>query len=280
MKWDKLRLVGATNVDLPVLGADPSGPFILKGVDGLDPPPVDVAFARARGQRGVRQKRTPQYRQIVAEIGLQPDYNTGQTSADLRNTLYGLLTPKYDQMVKAQIMLGTSVIAEAQGDISNLEASIFTKDPEVQASLDCDSAYLIAPTAINQLPTRSIVSGQTALDITNPGDAPTGFYIRFTLQETLSGSLRLSEDSAFGRTIEISGPHAAGDTILIDTRPGQRKVSRIPSGQSGEVSILNNVVEGSPWLMLHGGANRLLLNATLFDWYSQGFTHTPMYWGV
>ncbi len=38
MKFNKIRLLGVTNVDLPIVGADPSGPYVLKSADGLGPP--------------------------------------------------------------------------------------------------------------------------------------------------------------------------------------------------------------------------------------------------
>lgn len=277
--WNKLRFVGAQNVDLPIVGADPSGPFVLKGVDGLDPPPVDVSFANTIEEGGVRQARRTQNRQIVALIGLQPDWDTGQTSSELRTMLYGLLTPKYNQPAKAQIMLGSTVICGAQGDVSNIDASIFSKDPEVQVTLDCDSAYLKAPEAITQLPTRTVVGSQTMLDIENEGTAPTGFSIGVTLQEAVS-SFILAEDSAEGQAMTIAGPFVAGDRIVINTQPRFREVYKIPSGSSTKQSLMGALQAGSPWLMLHGGANRLVVNVDLFDWYGTGFVHTPSWWGV
>lgn len=279
MKWNKLRLVGVNNVDLPVLGADPSGPFILKGVEGLDPPPVDISIAKVRGQRGVRRLKEPQYRQIVALVGLQPEWDSGQSSSDLRSQMYGLLEPKYGAASKAQIMLDDTVICEAEGDVSNIDASIFSKDPEVQVTLDCDYAYLLAPSEVLQTPTRTTDGAYTILDIENEGDAPAGFRIEFTLQQAVS-HIVLQDYYIFGRSMTISGPHAAGDAFIIDTRAGSRKISKINSGQTQERSVLNDLSPGSQWLTLHQGDNKLRLNVVTFDWRPLPFLHRPMWQGV
>jgi hypothetical protein len=278
VKWDKLRFVGASNVDLPILGADPSGPYILKGVEGLDPPPVDVVYAKVRGQRGKRQTREPQYRQVVALLGLQPEYDSGQSASDLREEVYGLLTPKFGGVVRAQVMLGNTVICEAVGDLSNIDASIFTKDPEVQITLDTDYGYLLKPTVVKQTPVKQVSGAETLFVVDNEGNAPAGFFIEFTLQSA-AASLILRDESPTGEKIEIAGPHAAGDAFIIDTRAGLRKIDKIPSGQAKR-SVLNDMSDTSTWLQLHGGDNTLRLNVTAFDWRGDAFVHTPAYWGV
>lgn len=279
MKWNKLRLVGASNVDLPVLGVDPSGPFILKGVDGLDPPNRDVGYAKMVAEGSVRQAKRAQERQVVALVGLQPDWDTGQRAEELREDMYGLLTPHFDQQVKVQIMMDNTVLAEAKGDVSNIDASIFVKDPEVQVTIDCDHAYLFAPAATVLLPTRTVSGANTLLDISNPGTAPSGFSLSFTLQQAVN-TLVLAENDPLGRQMTLNGAFVAGDTIIFDTRFGQRKISRIAAGTNTEKSILNMLDGNSPWLTLHNGNNQLRLNVNTFDWYGNGFLFTPAWWGV
>ena len=60
--------------------------------------------------------------------------------------------------------------------------------------------------------------------------------MKLVLQETVAGSLILSDNSAFGQSMEIKGPWNAGDIFEIDTRAGQRGVWRDPSGAGGKAS--------------------------------------------
>jgi hypothetical protein len=282
MNWNKLRLVGAASIDLPIFGADPEGPFILKGVDGLGPPERDVKIARTVQEGGYRQGTRTQNRQVVHRVGLQPDWDTGQTSADLRNMMYGLLTPPANQSVKLQVMLGSTILAQTEGDISTFETALFSKDPEVQITLDCDYPYLRKPAITYQIPAKSLVSGKTAVDISNDGTAPAGFWMKIVLQSNHSGSLVISDDTAGGEVLELNGPWNAGDILTVDTRAGQRGVWRQPAGagSGGNVSILGRMTGVSRWLQLHGLANRLLINNTAFDFSGNGFGHTVAYWGV
>lgn len=280
MIFDKLRLVGANNVDFPILGADASGPFVLKSAEGLDPPEIFVAYASTVNEGGVRQKTKAQNRQVIARVGLQPDWDTGQTAQELRTTLYGLLTPKYGLPLIGRLMLGSTVVGEIQGDISRFEASIFSKDPEVQITMNCDGPHILAPAILYQTPEKSIVSGKTAIDVLNDGTASVGFWMSITFQSVQNATLVLSDDSANGQHMDITENFEAGDKLTLDTRPGQRGVWKTLSGESVKSSILNSLTGESPWMELHGGDNRLLLNNTAFDWAGNGFGHTPAYWGV
>lgn len=280
MKFNKIRLIGVTNVDLPIQGADPSGPFVLKGSDGLGPPERDVFLARVIREGGIRQGMRARDRQFVVRVGLQPEWDSGQTAEELREELYGLLTPPYGNQVGLQLLLGDDIKGVAQGDVSRCEVAIFAKDPEVQVTIDCDYPYFVAPAIQYQLPARSLVDGKTAIDIANDGSAPAGFWMQLVLQETVSGSLILSDNSVDGNSMEIAGPWEAGDIFKVDTRAGSRGVWRKESGTTTFKSSLNDLTLHSPWMQLHKGPNRLLLNRTAFDWQGNGFGHTPAYWGV
>lgn len=277
-----LRFVGATNVDFPLIGADPSGPFVLKSVEGLGPPEVNVRIARTVLEKGVYQGKRAALRQIVALVGLQPNWDVGQTAEELRTELYSLLTPRYGALVRAEIWFGGAVQAYAQGQVSKMEAALFTKDPAVQITLDCDFPYLLAPNGIIQEPAQRTVSGIRAFDIDNPGTAPTGFQMGVILRANVGNTLTLSDENPLGQKMQIEGINwVSGDRFVIDTRAGQRGVWRGPGG-GALVSVLNNMNAGiSEWLQLYGGDNTLLLNTTAFDWDpAYKFAHQPSYWGV
>ncbi len=237
MKFNNIRLVGASDVDFPVVNADPVGPFILKSADGLGPPEVDVSIANTVQEGGVYQGRRPQNRQIVLRVGLQPEWDIGQTAEELRTILYGLLTPKYGKLVKAELRQDNVIVAQAEGHISKFEVSIFTKDPEVQITLDCIHPYLLASAIKYQLPTRTVVSGQTLLDIENEGTAPSGFWMGITFQASHTTTLTISDGDPSGEWMDISGTWAAGDTLTLDTRPGSRGLWKTLSGSSVRATV-------------------------------------------
>ncbi len=52
MDITKIRIIGLSTVDLPIIGALPSDSYILKAADGLGPPESDVSIASSLEQWG------------------------------------------------------------------------------------------------------------------------------------------------------------------------------------------------------------------------------------
>lgn len=280
MKFTKIRFAGPTNVDLPLDEGVLQGPFILKAADGLGPPEVDVSMAHTLNQGGVYQGRRPQLREPVFRVGLQPEWNIGQSAEELRTTLYGLLTPKFGQLIKMQIMNGAAVVAEVDGHIKKMEIAAFSKDPEVQITMACTQPYLYAPSNTFQAPVKTVSGGFTLFDVVNIGTAPSGFHLALSFTVAHTATLQLIDEYAFGENMSINTDFAIGDILTIDTRAGSRGVWKTLSGQSTSVSILDDLTGGSSWMQLHSGTNRLKINNTTFNWFLLGVTHRPEYWGI
>lgn len=281
MKLTKIRLAGPSNVDLPFESAVMEGPFAFKGADGLGPSEVDVSIGTTLHEGGYYKGRRPQNKEIVFLVGLQPEWNIGQTPAELRTTLYGLLTPKFNNPIKVQLMNGAVVVAQIEGYVKKMEISAFSKDPEVQVTVACMQPYFEAPVMMYQTPTTTVSGGITTMTILNPGTAPSGFVLAIEFTATHAGTLQLMDAASLaGEKMSINGGFVAGDRLTVNTKPGLRGVYKIPAGSSISQSILGSLTPDSVWLQLHGGDNQLRLNNVAFSWYLGPFGHTPMYWGV
>lgn len=280
MKFDKIRLSGFNNVDLPILDASPSGAYILKSADGLGPPVVDVSIANTLLSGGVYQGRRPQNREIVLLVGLNPAWGANQTAEQLRTTIYTMLTPRSGTTLKLQLMSGNTVVAQAEGYISKFEISVFSKDPEVQITITCLQPYLMSPEIGFQSPYKSVSGGYTLFTVDNIGTAPSGFNLSIAFTAVHSGTFQILENTSFPQFMSINGGFIAGDRLTVDTRAGQRGVWKTPNGSQVAVSILDSLTPESPWLQLYGGANSLKINNTTFNWNLFGIAHTPAYWGV
>lgn len=288
MKFTKIRLKGPTNVDLPLLGEPIEGKFLLKGIDGLDPVGVDVLSTG---------ERRPQGREPVFLVGLQPEWEEGQTTEQLRTELYGLLTPRHRSMIRIEVMDGNTVKAYADAQVKQMEAGIFTKDPEVQITFVCQGStksYLLAPTQIHTQPEAPDTPG--FFTINNVGDAPSGFKISIQFIDAvpydagtevggvlitdsqLAGVLT-SANADDGEWMWVRRAFAAGERLIIDTRKGQRNVWSVPAASSNQTSRLNDLDEDSVWMNLHSGINDIYVNRG-FVWYENGFSYTPAYWGI
>jgi len=265
MYFTKIRLNGGTDVDFPIIGALPSDTYILKAVDGLGPPDVNVIILD-----NVYQGRETANRQIVMRVGLNPNYGVNQTPEQLRSTLYKMLTLDYTSALRFSLMDGGIIVAIVDGYISKMEVAHFAKDPEVQITIECLQPYLLAPN-----PTVLVPTTKATFPVVNPGTASTWFKADFNITGTIA-NFTLSRNLKPLEQMKIQTTLLPGDVLSIDTRDGQKNITYTRAGKTeNAVGILSI---DSIWLELYAGLNTLKTSSAAFNWGS--ITFTPRYWGV
>lgn len=268
MKFTKIRVNGLSSVDLPIEGALPSDLYILKSADGLGPPEVDVILAETLNAGKIYQGRRPQGREIVLMVGLNPDYKTGMTASDLRETLYGMLTPGYQDNLTIEILDGSTVLANTIGYVSRMEINPFSKDPAVQVTIPSPKWYLEAPNLLYVTP-----ASKSNPTIDNVGTAPAGFHMEVIFTAALT-SWTLTDPS--GKKMQITYNFQINDKLIIDTRPGSRAIKVVRAGVT--TNIIYALSTDSTWYMLYGGVNSFTTSSSSFNWADVYFL--PKFWGV
>lgn len=268
MRFTKIRLVGLATTDLHIIGALPSDRYIIKNVDGLGPPEINVTIADTLNAGGVFQSKRPNNREVVLQVGLNPDAYTGQTASDLRATLYGLLTPGADGVVKIQIMNDTVIMGQTTGYVKKLEINPFSKDPEVQITIASTQPYWSAENTLFLDP------GGTKLAPTlmNAGTAPTGVHFQIIFTEVTNG---WALTDATGKSMTFTGVFQIDDVLTFDTRPGIRTIQRTRTGTT--TNLISSLVSGSSWITLYGGLNTFVASSPTYNWGD--VYYVPQYWG-
>lgn len=269
MKITKLRFIGYTTVDLPIIGALPSDYYITKDVDGLGPTEVDVSIADTPFMGGVFQGRRPQNREIVAKVGLNSPHIVGYTPEDLRDELYGMMTPGPSGSMQIQAMSGENVVGVTDGHVKKIEPSLFSKEPEVQLTIACLSPYFRSMDY-------TFVTGlnKASPQITNLGSAETGFRMNVELTQNM-GNWAIAK-APHGERMDLSWPFLAGDILTLDTRPGSRGVSFTRAGTT--YSLLHALSTNSEWISLYRGLNTFYTSSESFNWGE--VYYRPEYLGV
>ena len=268
MRFTKIRLTGLTAIEFPIVGALPTDPYILKAADGLGPPEVDVSIVDTLNAGGYYQGRRPQNREVVLRVGLNPDYGSDQTAADLRTVLYGMLTPGSSDSVLLEIINNTTVLATTTGYLKKLEIVPFSKDTEVQLTIACTSPYLQAVDRLYVDP-----GSTSAPAINNVGTAPTGF--KMSLQFTTALASWSLTDAA-GKKIEFVHDFLANDILTFDTRAGSRTIEL--TRDLVTTKIIAALTSDSMWLSLYGGNNVFATSDPNFTWGD--VYYLPQYWGI
>lgn len=272
--FDTVRLSGLTDIELPIYGIKPSDPYQVTSIAGLGPPELEVLIAENHAPGGIYINRRAQGREPVIRIGLNPDYKTGQTVADLRYALYGLLSPGVDprdQSVKLYLVQNNVPRVLTTGYIKRIEIVPFNKNPEVQLTMTCLSPYLEEPefTILTDL-----IPASNAWTINNAGLAPTGVAFEIEILTPIS-IFSISIDNS--TKMDFVADFQIGDKLIVNTNEAQRFVGLDRGGNY--VSYLGILTADSDWLTLHGGVHTLRTSPiSEFTW--RKFEYKAQYWGI
>lgn len=280
MKFTRLQLRGLYDIMLPVVGALPSDKFVLKGFDGLGPTEVDVSISRSFNGRGTYQGRQPQSREGTVRIGLNPDWSSDQTADELREEIYGLLTPpRHSDFVTLYVVDDREVYpnetrATARCWVKRCEIVPFSEEPEVQVTLSFLESYLEAPALLSYDPD----GAQAPLEIVNLGTAPSGLL----LNVTFTGPATFFEftDSLDNVLLHVTHDFVNGDLLHIDNRPGSQEIYVFNSGTFTKKNLAGSLWADSDWIFLLGGMNHINGEASLPNWEWGAIQYRPLFQGI
>lgn len=281
MKFDSIRLTGSSTVTLPLYSVGPDTSYVLVAADGLGPTEVTLAIAKNITTGGYYQSKKANLRQVSLRIGLNPDWEDGETPESLRTSLYSILTPRFNDYTMLELLLNGAVVAQTSGQISKCEVSIFTKDPEVLLTLDCVLPYLYSPSDTASTPAITNYGGFSPKKfvVVNSGTAPTGFVAHFKFNAATTGPIILSADYDETTYIQINRDFDLNEVLIVDTRPGSRGIYR-ENASGDQFPILQKLDSKSLWLDIYPGSNTFYLNTANIVWDSRGFVYNKTYLGV
>lgn len=273
--FDAVRLSGLVDIDLPIIGLKPTDPYQVESIDGLGPPEQDLSLINVTMPGGRFAGRRSQPKQIVALVGLNPDYGSGQSIADLRYDLYGLLSPgvdELDQSIMFYLLWKNEPVAQTKGYIKRIEIVPFDRDPRVQITIDCLGPYLEAPEDTIVVPPDT-----TSWQLTNVGRAPTG--IQFEI-EFVQAVTTFSISVLNGASMNFEGDFQITDRLYVDTNPATRFAGQKRyTTRYDYIRYLDIMSADSKWILLHGGEHTIQTSdVNEFNWVD--FKYRTRYWGV
>lgn len=265
-----VNLSGLFNFNMPIAYGEDTDAYIIKQIDGLDPPDQTVAIAKtASGGRYQGIESSP--REIVALIELQ-----GDNPKLLRNNLYTMLRTGYDPKVGVGLYSGGVLHSSVDAYCTRFEAALWVDDPIVQITLECLNPTFMAPAPVKYL---SAQLSETHPAVYNSGTADAGFQFAIKFTDNMQHwFLRVAEDNSIGMTFDKA--FEAGDRMDVSTVPGNRYI--LWKTQGGTVKSKMGILrDDSEWIQLRPGNNHFVVPAGTDKWQWQGpLSFTPRYWGV
>lgn len=239
---------------------DVSSGIILTEVAGLDPVKatlVSTTFAMRDGSQHQAARR--ESRDIIMRASLDSRFG-GATVAALRRSLYEMFMPKTEmRWVFHETDFPT---VEISGIVEDVASERFGENPTFGVALRCDDPDFIDPE-----PKESTGEGYAGYmhlkDVEYVGSVDSGVEFEIDIAGSGLGSgfvLQQVTPTGVTRRLIFNAPLQNQDTILINTHPGQKRVSR--KRGSDEVSILYGIDPQSQWPMLETGTNRIGVQVT------------------
>lgn len=245
--------------------------IVIEQVEGLDPPKNDIGTAYNPAGGSTFRSAHVQERNIVLRLAIVGNAETQ------RLRLYKLF--------KAELPLTiyfTDGIRDVKitGYVETFELDICAKPERATVSVICPSPWLesanstdfvpsynvpmfAAPFSIEEddpVPISEVADHPTVL-IANTGDAECGILITVTFSGTTTGFTVTNETTGDFFAIRSDYNFSSGESLTIDTRRGQLAAYRTTSGGT-VISLLASIANGSKWLKLPVGVNRLGVTAT------------------
>lgn len=251
-----------------------SNPYNVKGITGLDADEIIPRFYGVPGATAfynmILAKRT-----VTARIELNPRYNLNETPASLRDELYKLIGASRKGLVHLEFKNVDEVVAKLSGFITKSEASLFTKIPEVQFTINCPEPMLKAPNPVSL----SVVG----LDPTNTtiedelSTAPHGFTFAIGVTVGIDALVIGDPDDDWSFEVVPAGGFLTGDVIYFSSEFNNKYLYMIRAGNI--VHLADVLLAGSVWpIMFPGQTNLSCLDGPSLDWLD--ISYYPTYWGV
>lgn len=274
---------GGVETTFPIKTPSMNDSYIVKQIDGLDPPQIDLKLQKTLYSGSYYLGSRPQERQIVILIRLNPNYAAGESVASLRDRLYVYLTQSATRYTS--IRLNGSINVSTVAFLSNFESVVYAKEPVVQLTFDCVSAYFVDtyPTVAQM----TLNGGSYGFKANMGFTALTGFV----LTTKVKNAANLDNVSLYsnGTKMELGDLYGSnistGDYLTINTNPGSRDVYFLRNGVKinflesfkGEWAMLNPQDTGAN-LTMSSYYNNTPITGSVFE--PPTVSYRRLHWGI
>ena len=263
-----LKIINAVGIEYEL--SHDTDNIIIDKVEGLDPPPVDVNTAYSPTDGTSFRSAHAQQRNIVLHLAL-----IGDVEAQ-RLRLYKMFTPK-----QALTLFFTNRLRDVKTVcyVETPEFDIYAKPERAVISLICPSPWLESAVPVDYepgyevptfeppfsieldepIPFSEVVDHPTSI-IVNRGDSKVGFTAKITFTGEVTG-LKITTETT-GDFFKLDYSFQSGDVLTLDTRHGKLSVICRRSGSTADSNLIFYIADGSRWVKLPVGVNRVGITAT------------------
>ncbi len=256
-----------------------SNRYLVRSIVGLDAPelvPRFYAHGQTTGTAFFDLGMKP--REIVMLVEINPSFVLGETHGEVRDRMYRAIAANRSGVIRLELMSGATTVAQISGHIVKFEASHFTKNPQVQITLQCTDPLFRAINPV-QLTEADMGTGPTFLVPDSLSTAPHGFSMQLTL-DAASDYITIQDEGVGFDTTFIVAPtdgFLEDDVLYFSSEPSNKYVYR--DRASVITQLVDVIAPSSVWPVLFPGANNLTIVEAAFLTVDS-LEYYPAYWGV
>lgn len=276
MRIDRIALYSNDSeiVNFNMTGPDPSNPYTIKGITGLDAEEIVPRYYAAGLLSGTKfNELALSPREVGILIDLKPNYRLSQHPADLRGTLMKAIASSRSGQIQLRFIEGGVCWGAIQGFVTKFEAPVSSKTSEVKFTIRCDDPIIRSLSVTSQ-------DGLASFDTDEPtiidpiSTSPHGFKIKLTF----TGSVNpfVIADPAGDWEFQLNYAFLSGDELYLSSEYGDKYLYRIRSAVT--LNLMDVLEPGSIWPMLFPGENAFEITGNTFDWNEIFWYET--HWGI
>jgi Phage tail protein len=253
--------------------------FYVVNVDGLDPVKISVGTASLGAIDGETHigNAVPS-RNIVLTLRPNTNYVTW-SSEEFRRFIYTYFTPKST----VRLVFTTDELAhpvEISGIVESVTDNPFAPELEFQVSVICPDPYFQSTVAEVIPGTADDPSSTTFVTITNPGDLPSGFFIRVQQSGTDATDVHIQlGNPVFSHFTVLAVPITSDRSLEVSSQRLNKFVRQVAIAAATYRNVFTYVESGSEFPILQSGANYFSLFTDTGD-QTWEITYYPRYDGI
>lgn len=258
--------------------------YILKGTTGLASPSVTVNLQKTLLSGSFHTGSRADEREVTLEFILNPDRSKGHTPEYLRDEIYQhILAGQNPNQSTTLTLVGSVDVASVECYISNVEADLYTKEPVMQLTLQCNSPYFESVN-IKEVESQTSRSGELMqFDIFNPG-APVGFVLNTVTADPVTYFGVFSDTTgqrAQASELDPISPTPSKNGFTFDSTEKGRDLRQNYTTESSYYRHIFDKVRMSQngWVYLAPGKNVIRAGSKVSA-ENASLRFRPRYWGV
>lgn len=214
-------------------------------------------------------------RVLVIRIGLNPDFALNKTYSDLRDDIYRVIAASRYGAITVHFKNGLQTPAVISGFVTKMEASLFSREPEVQLTVNCNQDPMLKSLARVDVPTAGISTGLIVVN-DELSTAPHGFTARIECIADFPTCYIGDGDPALTPfAVSPIGGFVDGDILYISSEEGNKYLYVMSPGQ---INLADTIPLNAVWPMLFPGETTMGVYSDYFKWNT--FQYYNTYWGI